>query len=220
MTALGAVPDVGGGGLDPGSVNAVYLGANAVDANRPGDWVTFGFDVSLEGPDAEGNHTGGVVSWAPAFVERQGAHVVLGPTQTTSGDPFNTINVPAMASAFGHSQIFDYDGDGIPELLLHAINTYHTSSPKRRLSIWKYTPKGVVRYPGTEGLPVIDVDDVDNDGRPDLVLDLGETPEDSDRDSSLVPEGWELAHSLPNGRFSMTDAVCAAYNAEHAPSAR
>jgi hypothetical protein len=154
------------------------------------------------------------VQWAPAFVERQGAHVTLGPLQTTTGSEFSTVNSPSPGSAFGHSEIFDYDGDGIPELLLHSINSFHTGSPKRRLTVWKYTPKGVVRYRAAEGLAAIDIEDADDDGRPDLVLDTGVTREGSEQASSLVPDSWKLAHSLPDGSFSTTDAVAKGYSAE------
>jgi hypothetical protein len=209
---LGFVPDVGDGGLDAGGVNILYDGPSSADPQRLGDWATLSLSVSLSSKSAEGHYEEGSVSWAPAFILRRGAHALLGPEQSTHADPFTTTNMPSMGSAFGHSQLFDYDGDGIVELLLHAIDTHHTSSPKRRLSVWKYTEAGVIPYPGLDGLALIFAQDVDRDGRPDLVLDAGVALPDSDQHSSLASDEWLLLHSLPGGAFSRPEAVARAFD--------
>ena len=56
-------------------------------------------------------------------------------------------------------------------------------------------------------------EDVDGDERPDLMLDPDNTLTDSDypRHTSLMPDGWRLAHSLPDGTFSTSDVVATSF---------
>jgi hypothetical protein len=203
------VSDAGAGGLQDPTQILVPLGI--VPSTR-GVWVAVASSVSLAPADPEtGEVSNGSATWHPAFVNRH-AHVTLGPAQVTHGSAFSSTNVPSNTSAFGHSSQFDFNGDGFPELLLHTVDGHHSGSGARHLSLWTFDGRTVTRYAGTEGLPIIHAEDVDGDGRPDLILDYDNTTNDEGTSSSLTPGNWKLAHSLPNGTFSTTDAVARGYD--------
>ncbi len=85
---------------------------------------------------------------------------------------------------------FDWDGDGEDEVVIG-----------RWTSIFVYTFKHghIVSYAPASHLTVSGADDVDNDGRPDLlIMPFGDAP----------PTTLEfVAHSLADGSFTLHDAV-------------
>jgi hypothetical protein len=181
---------------------------------KPGAWlriphsITAEFCVNLDGQFKclETNTT-----WSVAFLQANG-HVVIGPVQTTNRMP--------VELAGGHEtngverfEGYDFDGDGIDELMLTALDTHHTLGEIRRLQIWKFDGHDVVLYPPTAKLPLVAAEDVDGDGRPDLILDkVGSYTREFDCHTSVcATEHWELAHSLKDGTFSETDSVAQEY---------
>ena len=112
------------------------------------------------------------------------------------------------------SEVFDFDGDGRRELLLPVLDSAHANSGKRRLEVWKYDGTAIRPYPGTSSLPIVGYTDADADGRLDLILD-GVNGFESDpptTHSSIYSQKWQLAHSIPDGTFSRTDAVARGYH--------
>lgn len=91
----------------------------------------------------------------------------------------------------------DFDGDGVPELLVPDPGF----SGNRTL--WTLRGGAVVRYPGTEKLSILRIEDHDKDGRLDIIYSSPFTW--SWEEMPLAPEF--LAHSLPDGRFSLDDAA-------------
>ena len=110
---------------------------------------------------------------------------------------------------------FDYDGDGTPEVAVYESRFDHTRSPQVRLTLWTYQGGKVKPYPPSASLPAVGIRDVDEDGRPDLLLDtrdeeLCDPPGPGlncipGAHTSLRPDA--IAHSLPDGTFSTSDAV-------------
>lgn len=111
-------------------------------------------------------------------------------------------------------QLFDFDGDGVPEILLadrHPTITDHPEADGDRLGsertselltfkrrvISPYAPALALRGVALNGIERMR--DVDGDGRPDLELTF----------ASNVPRSVprRIAHSLADGAFSETDAV-------------
>ena len=110
---------------------------------------------------------------------------------------------------------FDYDGDGTPEVAVYESRFDHTRSPQVRLALWTSRGGQVKPYAPAISLPAVGARDVDEDGRPDLLIDtrdeeLCESPGPGldcipGAHTSLGPDA--VAHSLPDGGFSTTDAV-------------
>lgn len=123
-------------------------------------------------------------------------------------------------------QLFDFDGDGVPELLLadthgtitldadgatrhRAQRTSELLTYKRRV-ISRYAPALALRGVATNG--IAGMRDVDGDGRPDLELTFHAAAPAS------VPR--RVAHALPDGTFSETDAVARRALLAQCPPAR
>ena len=119
--------------------------------------------------------------------------------------------------------LFDYDGDGEPEIFVHA--TEYEKRPEAGGSEWAYLytfrDGAIVRYP-----PVANVDlsgtpvDVDHDGRPDLFTHAGVFVQGGPPDG-CEPQQYAarfLVHSLADGSFSITDGVAKAYARKRCPA--
>lgn len=110
--------------------------------------------------------------------------------------------------------VFDYDGDGAPEIIIHQSSRAHESRQMRRGDIWTSRGAEIVPYAPAAALEFVDTVDVDGDGRPDL--DLGPAYE-----GDIVPCGMDgisievgphrVAHSLATGAFSTDDAAVRAH---------
>ncbi|WP_394849746.1 VCBS repeat-containing protein [Pendulispora brunnea] len=120
-------------------------------------------------------------------------------------------------------KVFDYDGDGRAEFLLRATSSTledrrdGIESEEYRIEellsagsgkIEPYAP--AVKILGTSRL--IDIRDVDNDGRPDLLFTYKALP------SGLPPH--RVAHSLPDGTFALDAAAVIAERDQCANVAR
>ncbi len=110
--------------------------------------------------------------------------------------------------------LFDYDGDGRSELLLPVRQYEHASEGPRRLWVLTVTDDGRIVEYAPQLKSIVWAEDVDGDGRPDLMLDPDDTLTNTDypTHSSVVRDGWRLAHSLPNGSFSTTDSVASSFD--------
>jgi hypothetical protein len=103
--------------------------------------------------------------------------------------------------------------------------------PTVTLGVWTVKQGRIVPYAPADGLGAVGVDDIDTDGRPDLLLDsqdalLGPGCDSTEGDfpqcmaqlhTSFRPD--QAAHSLPDGSFSTTDAVAKKAAVELSPEA-
>jgi hypothetical protein len=202
------VGDVGGGGLCPVCrVFDAYAGG--------GQWTALSTDFRSEPIDPAVGYSGqGRATWHVAVVEPTG-HVVLGPRIVTDGSAWQTDALPT-----DDTSTFDYDGDGTSELLLFTVTNEHSAPVVRLAEIWRYAGGRVALYPNTEGLPIVGFPDVDDDGRPDLVLDsLGGATGSIGIDGEPLEHKLGLAHSLPDGSFSTTDSVAREFERQGAQEA-
>jgi hypothetical protein len=118
--------------------------------------------------------------------------------------------------------LFDYDGDGEPELLLHTKTTEHTAAGTSSEVVFTAGGGAVRRYAPAAAFATTMSADIDSDGRPDLLY-TGEEPFRIEGTSdtphtSRVSELLFAAHSLPDGHFSARDAAAVAYVKEQCPS--
>lgn len=117
------------------------------------------------------------------------------------------------------SATFDWDGDGSEELFLR-VETWRMRRTSSAGRIWTFRG-GVLRLYGPTRLTNVSaVDDVDHDGRPDLVLTYGSETYISPRVMGSVTRGavQGLSHSLPDGTFSRNDEVAQAFVRRSCPA--
>lgn len=127
--------------------------------------------------------------------------------------------VPFVASEWESftldQELFDYDRDGEPELLLHIQTTEHTAAGTSSELVFTAGDGAVRRYAAAAVLPTTMSEDIDSDGRPDLLY-TGEEPfriagTSDTRHTSMILEVLFAAHALPDGHFSARDAAAVAY---------
>lgn len=103
--------------------------------------------------------------------------------------------------------LFDYDGDGVSEVALTTSNHFGSEDRTEKTMLYSLKKGEVVEYKPTS-LPFAAMRDVDDDGRPDLILKspfIVDAPCTLDGNWASGPT--PVAHSLPNGEFSMNDAI-------------
>lgn len=114
----------------------------------------------------------------------------------------------SSTSSISEHRAFDFDGDGISELMLVRETVGAQGVSGSYSTIWTRKPDAIVPYARTPVHLFARIEDVDDDGRPDLLTRL-------DYDTIAYPPcgtGFVVApmfviHSLPNGDFSTKDAV-------------
>jgi hypothetical protein len=107
---------------------------------------------------------------------------------------------------------FDFNGDGDPEIFLSADHKEHEGPFTTSAVLLTLKKDKIVEYPG---LPKAyrSMEDADHDGRPDIIY----YPYAQERTSPCSGFDFEapgpalLAHSLPDGTFSLDDAAAVAF---------
>ncbi len=113
--------------------------------------------------------------------------------------------------------VFDWDDDGLPEVAILESDDqpdFHT----KQTSFYRTTGNAVVEWKPVPALATASIEDVDDDGRPDLVDDQAFV-QDIMAPMFVVSPGYgRLYHSLPGGRFASDDAACKAYYRAQCPA--
>jgi hypothetical protein len=116
--------------------------------------------------------------------------------------------------------LFDFDGDGRSEaLLVERPGGYGSCGPESRLLLLQATATGIRDFP--VGHRFTDTVDADGDGRPDLVDDryFHATEVYSGLCGDITDYGPPvLLHSLPDGTFSLDDAVARGWARAQCPT--
>ncbi|HWL84336.1 MAG TPA: hypothetical protein VNO21_00960 [Polyangiaceae bacterium] len=120
------------------------------------------------------------------------------------------------AEDFIAKAIFDYDGDGSPELLLVKEKTGPVGVTEEQSSIWTRRGGRIMRYEPPDASPLrefSDIVDADQDGRPDLA---SRRTFDNIVDRCGGGTGFAVApifllHSAKNGTFIARDDVTRSY---------
>src|SRR6185312_17172638 len=111
---------------------------------------------------------------------------------------------------------FDWDDDGENELYIEiAFRAYMTDASRGR--IWTFKGGAIEQYARTADYQIRDVEDVDLDGRPDLVGGGTYSSECEGRSSLLTDTVRFLAHSLEKGAFSLKDDSAKLYAKKQCP---
>jgi len=116
---------------------------------------------------------------------------------------------------------FDYDGDGEAEVTLVLSGRYHEGESWAWGRVYTMRDGTIQPYGPAATIPFSSVVDEDGDGRPDL---LGGEPYDEVFENCCSGFSSELtgppllAHSLPNGSFSRTDALALAVAKRSCPA--
>jgi hypothetical protein len=104
--------------------------------------------------------------------------------------------------------LFDYDGDGEPEIFLPTFDSTHEGADDWRVALLTWKKGAITAYPGLPA-DLKELKDVDGDGRPDLLY--YPVHAERSRACSGFDFRWDgpahVAHSLPGGAFSLDDKV-------------
>ncbi|MDP3212473.1 MAG: VCBS repeat-containing protein, partial [Deltaproteobacteria bacterium] len=112
------------------------------------------------------------------------------------------------------TSVFDFDGDGEPEFVLRQSSASRGGA-RTWLSAFRFVGGRAVPFPLPDGAQ--DLEDVDGDGRPDVVIEHRafewmSCETGSDRGTEGVEAPRTVARSLPGGTFSVRDPAVAAEN--------
>lgn len=117
--------------------------------------------------------------------------------------------------------LFDFDGDGQPELFVRQFDKEHEGASSDSAKLYTFRGGKVVEYPG---LPTTydDMEDVDGDGRLDAIYHLyASVRVHPGSGFDFMSDGPALlAHSLPDGTFSTSDATAQTFARKGCPTSR
>lgn len=186
----------------PGEPERMLENAGKCYASPKGAWALDTSKARVLEPDEMSDEKGWEVHYELTYVTPEGRLVKGSPVSGEISLRYrNALGVEIV-------EIFDYDGDGAAEIVVNEWSDYSGESHFESRSIFTFRDGEVKRYAPADELKIDGVVDVDRDGRPDLVLPgpfLISGPCGLDGQDFRGPP--HVAHSLPNGAFSIDDAV-------------
>lgn len=180
----------------------------------PGDsCASFGSLVNLVRIDASGSETSEIPNLFLFRKDDGGAEA----------GAFYKYNHASGRFAIGlvETKMFDWDGDGENEVFVKTRIGTSDFEEQSEGSIIAWQGGKMVPYPPAADLPIDGVEDVDGDGRPDLVLRTWKTRLTDPTRTGTQPASnvRAAAHSLADGTFSKKDAAAVAYLQKQCPAA-
>lgn len=136
-----------------------------------------------------------------------------GPAPTPLRPPFELSATAFTQEWASLAATSDYDGDGTPEVVVRRSAWEHEGGGSERLAVYTTRDGRVQPYaPAAAFGEAREAVDADRDGRADLVLPSPWTVTDvCGLEGIEHPGPTVLAHALPDGTFSTTDAVARAW---------
>ncbi|MFO0550182.1 MAG: hypothetical protein U0271_17440 [Polyangiaceae bacterium] len=117
---------------------------------------------------------------------------------------------------------FDYDADGIPELFVEVREMGDEGHQAKQISLVTFKNGAVVPYGPSADFDLESPKDIDDDGRPDLMVMAGYS-DPLESCAAGFPMDWPeplfVAHSVADGTFSFSDAEAKKYVETWCPSA-
>ncbi|MFO0629063.1 MAG: VCBS repeat-containing protein [Polyangiales bacterium] len=174
-----------------------------------GRWAIV-LDTLRADPSSEGRASG---RWAFVHVDGNGEHEV----RVTRDAEWEDMVRPELTTFV----LFDYDGDGEQELVWSVHTSVSEGADRHVGGVMTFQHGAITALDGTADFAPYATEDVDQDGRPDLI---GHAPYDDEGDDS--PSGFTynlhgprlVLHALANGAFSANDAVAKQYARRACPA--
>ena len=196
-----------------GKLDATLRALDFCTETPSGAWA-----LSLQALWRESSDVGVVGRWVISHLSRDGRHAEVAPALPDGQAGEIAATADNFLDVIGNAhlrieppQLYDYDHDGEPEIIVQLTGHIHEGGDWRRGRVWTFHDGVVALYPPAANINVRDVQDVDHDGRPDLLTvgpfaDTAESP-----GSPYELTGPRLvAHARPDGRFAMDDEVARA----------
>jgi hypothetical protein len=190
------------------------LVAERATMGAPSTWPDskgLGVAVRLVHVDVEGNETSvlPVKAMHETWQADGGALVV----NMTLAATWGSVSLASLGA-------FDYDGDDDPEVLLEG-SAADEGPDRRATEAWTFHEGKIVPYAPLAGVDIVRVEDLDDDGRPDIIgpgrYARVEAMSGIGAAYPIAPPIFAL-HSLAGGTFSATDAVARAFSKSHCPT--
>lgn len=118
--------------------------------------------------------------------------------------------------------LFDHDGDGEPEVFVRVATERPAGPSTAHGRLWTFRDGAVDVYPPARAWVAAAMRDVDGDGRPDLLTHghyATEAPGPCSAAAHTALGPLLAAHSLPDGRFSVSDEAARRADREQCPAA-
>jgi hypothetical protein len=152
-----------------------------------------------------------LLRWSPeGVVLRETPHTFSWGPNT----PYNHLQGWQYYETVRRLQVADQDGDGVPEVVLE-LGTFADEGHDRSTGFLAFTARGgaLTRYPLPEGVAAISVEDVDHDGRLDVVHGGPFTSAEGTCLGILRPfrGPLHLLHGRPDGTFVGDDPTAVAF---------
>lgn len=126
----------------------------------------------------------------------------------------------AFGITLAEARVFDWDGDGEGEVYVKTRIGTKDFEQQSEAAVVTFAGGKVVPYKGSADLAIDGIDDVDGDGRPDLILHTWKAQIENDKGLHRPATSVRgIAHSLADGTFSTKDAAAVAYLQKQCPSA-
>lgn len=159
------------------------------------------------------------------FVGRDGTRSEAWPAVADAGDAFalrpqetSWRQGEDARTRLGALRLFDYDGDGAPELLAEVTERPAGGDPATRVVVWRATAARLDPYEPAMGLHPVGVEDFDGDGRPDLRTHAELVGVDDARPNDALRGPALYARSLPGGLFALSSGAALARNRALCPA--
>lgn len=130
-----------------------------------------------------------------------------------SGAPMDAIDEAwHVRNAFALRALSDYDGDGSPEILVEHSISAHSGGTTSDASVWTMSAHGIERYAPAAKIEIAGAEDIDADGRIDL-LTRGPYGKVGVDESYMSPQAPTIfaAHAMPDGTFLEGDPTARTY---------